>query len=383
MAERKKLTNAIVSRLQAPEKGRRSVYDTIVPSLNITITEKGSRSWYVYRSARGRPIRKFLGRFPQVLTDQARELAREVVFQIETGKPLGRTKERTFGDLWKWYYENHSLPHKSSHKRDEQRYRDHLQDLRSKLLSDITTADLQSLHSRIGKRSGIHAANDSLKLVRTMFSKAIANEWIEKNPVSGVKMFRTESRERFLQGEELPRFFEAVNGLKNQTTRDFLFTCLFTGARRSNVAAMRWEEIDLDREIWIIPGEKSKNRKPITVTLSKEATEILRIRKEVAESPEWVFPGRGKTGHFTEPYGSWKLVRERADLKDIRIHDLRRTLASWQAAAGSSLIVIGKSLGHESQKSSEIYARLDLDPVRESVKKATDLMIKAARQEKK
>lgn len=59
---------------------------------------------------------------------------------------------------------------------------------------------------------------------------------------------------------------------------------------------------------------------------------------------------------------------------DIRIHDLRRTLGSWQAATGATTAIIGKSLGHKSQQASAIYERLNIDPVRASVQRATDAM---------
>ena len=65
-------------------------------------------------------------------------------------------------------------------------------------------------------------------------------------------------------------------------------------------------------------------------------------------------------------------------MQDFRPHDLRRTLGSYQAITGSSLPIIGKSLGHKSQAATQIYARLDLDPVRNSVKKATEAMYAAA-----
>jgi integrase len=65
-------------------------------------------------------------------------------------------------------------------------------------------------------------------------------------------------------------------------------------------------------------------------------------------------------------------------LSNLRIHDLRRTLGSWQARTGASLAIIGKSLNHKSPTTTAIYARLDLDPVRASVEKATQAMLTAA-----
>jgi integrase len=107
-----------------------------------------------------------------------------------------------------------------------------------------------------------------------------------------------------------------------------------------------------------------------------EAIEMLKIRKS-NRSSFFVFPGNGRTGHLIEPKTGWRRILERAGIKDLRIHDLRRTLGSWQAITGSSLPIIGKSLNHKNASTTQIYARLNLDPVRESVQKATVAMIQA------
>ena len=70
-------------------------------------------------------------------------------------------------------------------------------------------------------------------------------------------------------------------------------------------------------------------------------------------------------------------LQEQHHYPKIRIHDLRRTLGSWQAATGASLQVIGKSLGHRDVATTAIYARLDLDPVRNSLNVATAAMLEA------
>lgn len=65
-------------------------------------------------------------------------------------------------------------------------------------------------------------------------------------------------------------------------------------------------------------------------------------------------------------------------MTDLRIHDLRRTLGSWQAKTGASMAIIGKSLNHKTHQATAIYAHLDLDPVRQSVNTATAAMLEAA-----
>ena len=93
---------------------------------------------------------------------------------------------------------------------------------------------------------------------------------------------------------------------------------------------------------------------------------------------DYVFPGSGRHGHLVEPKKGWARILERAGIKDLHIHDLQRTLGSWQAKAGASLAIIGKSLNHKSVSTTAIYARLDLDPVRESVNTTTANMLAAA-----
>ena len=174
-----------------------------------------------------------------------------------------------------------------------------------------------------------------------------------------------------MQPDELPRFFEALANEPNETARDFFMVSLLTGARKSNVLAMRWKDISFNAATWRI--EETKNGEAQTVHLPSQAVELLKARKLESDSP-WVFPGNGKSGHLADPKKAWTRILSEAGIDDLRIHDLRRTLGSYQAATGANGYTIGKSLGHKSQQSTAIYARLNLDPVREPLNKATDAM---------
>ncbi len=108
--------------------------------------------------------------------------------------------------------------------------------------------------------------------------------------------------------------------------------------------------------------------------LAPQALSFLKERYK-NKNCNWVFPSpSSKSGHIEEPKKAWKNLLERAEIEDLRIHDLRRTLGSWQAATGANSFIIGKSLGHKTQHATAIYARLNMDPVRESVNRATDAM---------
>ena len=115
---------------------------------------------------------------------------------------------------------------------------------------------------------------------------------------------------------------------------------------------------------------QTKNGKPHTVALPSLAAEIIKSRFILPNKHSvYVFSGNSKLEHFTDPKSAWKRILQRAG-----IHDLRRTLGSYQAITGASLPIIGKSLGHKTSKATEIYSKLTLDPVREAMKKAVDLM---------
>ena len=135
----------------------------------------------------------------------------------------------------------------------------------------------------------------------------------------------------------------------------------------------------LDRALWTIPHEQAKAGESIAVPLVPDAVDILKRRHESANGSPFVFASRGKSGHIIEPKTAWDRVLKRADIEDLRLHDLRRTFGSWQAASGVSLNIIGKSMGHKNQSTTAVYARLALDPVREAVNTGTAAMMAAAR----
>jgi integrase len=175
----------------------------------------------------------------------------------------------------------------------------------------------------------------------------------------------------------LGKFFAALHREPSQAMQDFFFLALLTGARRGNVASMTWDDVNLEWRLWRIPGTVAKSGEPIVVPLVPAAVEVLQRRRMGANGSLWVFPSRGKTGHIVEVKGAWKRILTAAGLPDVRPHDLRRTLGSWQAIGGASLPIIGRSLGHSQPSTTQVYARLQLDPVRASVTAATDAMLAA------
>jgi integrase len=359
-------------------------YDAHTKGLALIKFPSGAITFYYIKKIAGKVEKIKVGRFPDLSVEQARNKAHEfntAVAQGENPQDSRRSfnKEMTFKELHEWFIETYAKHHKaeSSVNEDVGLYNRHLSDWGTRKLSNISEHEVFTKHQAIGKEKGKYAANRMLELIRAMFNKAIElGRWKGHNPARGTKKFREISRDRFLQADELQRFFEALGKEDNITARDYIMLSLLTGQRKSNMLAMRWDELNLSRAEWRIP--KTKNGEPLTVHLPPQAIDILQTRNAQSDS-EWVFPGSGKAGHLADPKKAWKRILERAEIKDLRIHDLRRTLGSWQTALGASGFIVGKSLGHKSMQATAVYARLNLDPVRDSVNAAADAMFKAGK----
>lgn len=366
------------------EGGRPSrtwVCDVTTPRLELCVWSTGRKTWYWVGRVHGRPVRVKLGSFPEMTPEQARKLAASTSAGVAEGiDPRDdRRKMReglTLGGAFGEYLDRYAKQHKRTWQEDERTFRRYCGRLKSRRLADIKRADIGNLHAQVGKR-GKYAANRLLALLSKVFNFAETELGHEAgNPCKGIKRFREQSRDRFLKPAELGRFFAALEA-EPPTMRDFFLVSLLTGARKGNVESMRWDELSLDRGEWRIPRTKAGESQ--VVYLPAQAVEILRQRQQTSKS-QYVFPARtgAKSGHITRPYASWKRICQRARLTDLRPHDLRRSLGSWQAATGASLPVIGKTLGHRNQSTTAVYARLDLSPVRASVDAAVSAMLAAA-----
>ena len=365
--ERVNFTGQKLDKLPTPPKGERYSYaDKKINGLIIRVTHNGHKSFQIYKKWQGRPIRVTLGKYPDLSIENARKEAYKVMGQFTVGKNPNTEKQKIRQDLtlkqaFEEYLDKHAKKHKKTWDYDDKQFKRYLTNLQNKRLSTITRQEVERLHKKIGEENGIYSANRLLSLLKTMFNKAIQWGWEGSNPAQGVKKYKEKSRDRFLQSAELPKFFKALNQETSITIKDYIFILLLTGARRGNVLSMSWDEIDFKRAIWRIP--ETKNGEPLDIPLVDEAINILKRRKRDANS-EWVFPSvTSQSGHLEESKRVWQRVLENSGIKDLRIHDIRRTLGSYQAITGASSLIIGKTLGHKSQQATQVYSRLNSDPI--------------------
>ncbi len=389
------------------------------PGLVLRVTRSGVKTFSFVGRAKGsgRLERVTLGKFRAVLPDEAKKKARQIAAQLARGESAAKAvrdkrEELTLAELLTEYVAQSGAKHPE---KMQSLWRLHMAERwGNRKLSEVTFTAVAAWHRKlpeeinrkreaakaerlrlkatgqaVGRRmsngapvEGTRTANQCLRLMHALYRWAIEKARLYKgdNPAHGVKMFKETARERFLQPGEMTTFFAALAAEPNPEMRDFVMLALLTGARRQNVCEMRWQDLDLTRGEWRIPD--TKNGEPQAVPLVPEAASLLKARREaLRESGKltiWVLPANSKSGHLTEPRKGMERMLRAAGIENLTIHDLRRTLGSWQARAGASLAIIGKSLGHKSPQSTKVYARLDLDPVRASTERATTAMLEAA-----
>lgn len=342
-------------------------YDDGCPGLGLRLSPKGKICFFVRIGSRRKSLKA-------ATLDAARKQARDL---LNKNQELADADEWTLQQCFDLWMEHKAKPHKRTWERDQSRYDSYLKPMAKQKLSGISAVAVATLHNKIHVESGPYAANDTLAFLSSLYRYAERFDYSGRNPCRNIDRFAEQDRERYLQPEEFPRWHAAVLALSVPESRDFFLLALWTGVRRESVLAMRWDQIDLEAKIWRLPREQNKGKQDLIIYLSDEAVAILEQRRAHVKS-DWVLPSRNgsKSGHYADPKAAWAQVLKTSGIKDLRIHDLRRTLGSWMAEGGTSLHIIGQTLGHKSLQSTRIYARLGSGAIRSAVNAASAAMKK-------
>lgn len=382
MSTKFRFTKQRVDALAPAPPGKRDEYrDEAMPGLWLRVSATGTKTYAVLARKKGGALERItIGTADKLTPENARTAAKKIVSDLALGvSHAGAARalrgEMTFEELWSAYLAGTPMKARSR-SNYEGFYKRHVQsELGKRKLSDVTADRVKKLHAKITKTAPT-TANRCNSLIKVAFNWALREEiWAGSNPAQRIRKNVEESRTRYLQPAELARFFAALE-LSEDPGKSFFMLALLTGARKSNVLAMRWQDVHLDDALWIISAADAKAGEEMTIPLVPEAVEVLRrIKKSTAASP-WVFPTESKTGHYEEPKRAWATLLRRAELSNLRIHDLRRTMGSWLVRTGANTAINAKALGHKSMQAAAVYQRIaDTDPVREAMERATTAMV--------
>lgn len=417
-----RLDRTLVAQGKKPGDPERDVFlwDDAMAGFGLRITASGIKSYVVqYRDSKNTSHRVTVGRHGILTAEAARGYAQQLLAAVARGdEPVAEKavldEEPTVDDLAARYLSEHAETHKRPKSIADDKYRiEHYikPNLGSSKVASVTREDMARLHHRL--RETPIQANRTLALASKMFNLSEVWGWRPdgSNPCRHLGKYKEKKRERYLSERELALLGRALREIERPSSdavrivtskgRDgkvrntpvkvepvhpaailAIRLLLLSGARLGEVLGLRWEYVDFERGLIRLPESKTGAK---VIVLGPPAIKLLSEAPHKKGCP-WVCPGqRGDGGHIADLNGPWRRLRakvdeiqdkeqaegkleekDRVDLSNLRIHDMRHSFASVGAAGGLSLPTIGALLGHTQAATTQRYAHLANDPLKQA-----------------
>lgn len=337
----------------------------------VKCTPAGRKVFLVQYKVDGRTRRYTIGKYGPLTVFSATKQAKRVIAEIALGtdpmeKKTSEQMGRSVAALFEIFFEENT---KTQWKhRTAQEYRS-LYDrfirpaIGRRKACEIKQIDISRLHRSLcdTPRQADH--------MRALLSKFF--NWLEfeevrpinSNPVKNVRRLdKSAGRERFLTTEEMQRLGRALVHFEQSRPQlvALVRLLIFTGARLSEIATLKWEYVDMGAAVLSLPDSKTGRKR---IYLPAPALQLLANTVRVEGNP-YVLPGKKAGGHYRGAQKGWQQLRRFAGLEDVRMHDLRHSYASIAAAGGVPLQMVGALLGHADVKTTQRYSHLADTPVR-------------------
>jgi integrase len=379
---KKTLSQSMVSEATCPQgQAKVDYFDTKVTGLLLKVLPSGKKSFYLrFRSERGKTVERMLADALVLELDAVRKLARERLAQIALGQdPFELQRSLKAVPTFSAFVADSFIPYIKGYKRswrtDVSLLNNHILPAIGDLyLDEITRRDLVDLFSKHRETHKPGSTNRIIILCRYIFNCALRWDTVglKQNPVAGIDLLPEHNKlERYLSKEETQRLFVALEQSEAPMLKYIISMLLLTGARKREVLDAKWQDFDLERRIWTI--EFNKTGKPRFVPISDGVIRLLETVPRT-EGSDYVFPNPNTQEPYTSIFYAWDTARKRAGLKDVRIHDLRHSFASFLINSGRSLYEVQKILGHTQVKTTQRYAHLSQDSLMTAMNSATSVV---------
>ncbi|GAA4714850.1 tyrosine-type recombinase/integrase [Sphingomonas lutea] len=364
------LTDSKVASIKPPARGQKEHPDLKVTGLRLRIGVSGKKVWIIRARAGNKMINKKVGVYPTMGLGAARTAAERLLKTIARD---GGTEalERTFGAVAElWLDKLRASGKRQTYIHDAKRKLElHvLPKWQDRKVTDLRRSEVRDLIEGI---EGAVLPNRVLATIRPIFRLALSRDWIDVNPAEGLtKPKGEEPRDRVLDMGEAKRIWTAA-GLLGFPGGPFVRALLLTAQRRSEVASMRWSNVDLNAGTWRLKAADTKAGRAHLVPLSAPMIELLKALPRLDDS-DYVFTTDGQTGiagfsKFKSRLDRYIAADECASIEGWRLHDLRRTAATNMVRLGVLEEVVGKVLNHASAGvTAKVYALHRYEPEKRS-----------------
>jgi integrase len=402
MAER--LTEGFIKTLTAPARGSRMVWDSELTGFALRVFAptrahpEGARTFLMSYWLNGTERRFRIGSWPDWSALAARTEAKAIRQRVDRGEDLATARREareapTMSDLAERYRTEH-LPRKSKQSQhDDGVMVGHILRLvgADRKVADVHHGDIVELRRAITDSGHPVLANRTLACASRMFSlalKPMAGEdapWrnqAQGNPCKGVERNQETAKERFLSPAEIAAVIEGLDAYGRTSAADCIRITLLTGCRPREAMLATWAQFEAEPGFWVKPAATTKQRKKHHLPLTAPVLQLIadiRARRGDVNPGDYVFPGQIPGQPLRQLRTCWDAVCKHAGLTGVRIYDLRHTYASAGAGGGLSLPLIGRLLGHTQARTTQRYAHLSDDPLRDAANKVAAAITEAGK----
>lgn len=353
-----RLTDQRVAAIQPPPQGQAEHPDDLVTGLRLRVGAGGRKAWIVRTRAGGKPINRTLGAYPALKLADARDVARGLLTQIaKEGLPKPK---KTFGEVAELWIDNVAKARNASWRNQERQLALHvLPHWRDRAIDSLTRGEVRDLIDAI---DGEFAPIRVLALIKTVMRYALYRDYLDVSPADAIPPPGVYvPRDHYLSMSDLARVYRAAE-LLGYPNAGFVKLLILTGQRRTEVAAMRWDDVDLKAKTWVIPGEMSKNDRAQLVPLATQAVDLLAAQPRIGPFV-WTTDGETHIRGFSKAKTRLDTFLATPPMEPWRFHDLRRSMATHCVRLGVSEEVVERLLNHTPKGvTARVYALHSYEP---------------------
>ncbi|MGJ0316961.1 site-specific integrase [Aliarcobacter cryaerophilus] len=382
------ITNEFVKRIKLPtSKVKEQYFDNELKGFMLEVKNSGSKTYYYrYRENNSQKMKR-IGNTNEISLDDAKKRYYSFLDNIALNKLPAQTINNNSNQVepqinsitFQEFYDNHYLPYIKAHIKSYETnisvFKNHiLKDLNKTPMLNLKKLDVKRLHNEMITLKNLSRATANKFLIFLSSAYKLANElelFDNYNPCRGIKEFELNNqRQIFLSKTQTKKLLNEVNKSSNIHLKYIVPMLLLSGARKREVLDAKWSDFDMLNKLWTIPITKNGKKRILPITKSLQ-TILNQIPKD--KTP-YLFASPLTNKPYISIYQSWNSARVKANLKEVRMHDLRHTYASALVNAKCSLYEVQMLLGHSTAKMTQRYAHLSNESLMRAASNASKLV---------